>query len=67
MKNSTLDALAQFSRNEKDLTNKVLRSSEKESEEMSPRPNTVQNILNYSRALSVRKSQNISNIFMVLN
>lgn len=67
MKNSTLDALAQFSRIEKDLTNNVLQGSEKETEEMSPHPNTVQNILNYSRALSVRKSQNISNIFMVLN
>lgn len=67
MKNSTLNALAQFSRNEKDLTNDVLRGTEKDSEELVPRANTVQNILNYSRALSVRKSRNISNIFMVLN
>lgn len=67
MKNSTLEALAQFSRIEKDLTSSVLPESSSGEAEYAPSTTTVQNILNYSKALSVRKSERISNMFIVLN
>lgn len=68
MKNSTLSALAQFSQNEKKLTDSVLSGADGVgNEEFRPRTSTVQNILNYSKALSVRKSDQISEMFMVLN
>lgn len=66
MKNSTLDALAHFSRNEKKLTDQVVPAS-MSAEEESPSDQTVQNILNYSKALSVRRSQQMDNVFIVLN
>ncbi len=38
-----------------------------EKKEKSPKQETINNILNYSKALSVRKSKNIDFIEMVLN
>ena len=44
-----------------------LFSGEQVVEEYQPRQRVVDNILNFSRALSVRKSRHIENIVMVLN
>lgn len=65
MKNSTLDALANFSRNEKELLKSVFPVSKEA--EMEPGSHTINNILNYSKAVSFRKSQHISDMCFVLN
>jgi hypothetical protein len=39
----------------------------KSNEELEPREEILQNILNYSKALSVRKSKKMNNFTMVLN
>lgn len=65
MKNSTLDALAQFSKSEKELTKAVFSGND--TADMNPRKSTVQNILNYSKALSVRKTKALDQVFLVLN
>ena len=44
-----------------------LFSGEQVVEEYQPRQRVVDNILNFSRALSVRKSRHIENIVMILN
>lgn len=67
MKNTTLDALAQFSQSEKDLRRAVFPKSEGVSEDSAPSEHTIQNVLNYSKALSVRKSRQVSDMFFVLN
>lgn len=67
MKNSTLNALADFSEHEKELTNALFGNSNNTAKSESPSNNTINNILNYSAALSVRKSKHIENIFLVLN
>ncbi len=65
MKNSTLDALAQFSKSEKELTKAVFSGTD--AAKMNPRKDTVRNILNYSKALSVRKTKTLDRVFLVLN
>lgn len=65
MKNSTLDALAHFSRNEKQLFSGLENSFEDGLQ--SPAKQTVRNILDYSKALSVRKSKHLNHLFMTLN
>jgi hypothetical protein len=47
---------------EKDLCNEVLKEKV-----VSPKQTTIDTILNYSRALSIRKSSIINHIEMVLN
>lgn len=66
MKNSTLNALADFSEHEKELTSALFGNSNTV-ESDSPSNSTINNILNYSAALSVRKSKHLDNIFLVLN
>jgi hypothetical protein len=65
MKNSTLDALAHFSRNEKELFSGL--KSYAEAGLQSPGKQTVRNILDYSKSLSVRKSKHLDHFFMTLN
>ena len=55
--------LLELSEQEHEL--KLLLSEEKE--KFAPKKQTIDNILNYSKALSVRKSTNIDYIEMVLN
>lgn len=63
-KNSTLDELALFTRNEK----KYLKSLGLISVNSGgPSPAVIQNILNYSKALSVRKTKGFGFIEFVLN
>ena len=57
--------LLEITEQEQDL--KLLLTSKKEEEMFSPKKQTIQNILNYSKALSIRKSKNIDFIEMVLN
>ncbi len=64
MKNSTLDALARFSQSEKELLKAVLLDAD---EKLVPREQTINNLLNYSKAVSCRKSEHISDMFFVLN
>lgn len=49
---------------EKHIKSELLKIVKKEK---SPKQQTINNILNYSKALSVRKSKNIEQIEMVLN
>lgn len=46
---------------------KLLLTQQKEEEMYSPKKQTIDNILNYSKALSIRKSVNLDFIEMVLN
>lgn len=46
---------------------KALISNKKEEKMYSPKKETINNLLNYSKALSIRKSTNIDFIELVLN
>jgi hypothetical protein len=46
---------------------KLLLNQKKEDEMYTPKKETVDNILNYSKALSIRKSKNLEYIEMILN
>ncbi len=68
MSNSTLDALANFSRNEDKLMLSLFGENQSDSvEKYEPSALSVQNILNYSKALSVRKSEHLEHISLILN
>ena len=53
--------------NEKEQELKLLINQKKEDEMYAPKKETVDNILNYSKALSIRKSENLEYIEMILN
>jgi len=64
----TLSELSEFSRNEIEIFNDLVNKlEEKEKPEHSPRSQVVQNILAYSKALSIRESKVVDQIEMVLN
>lgn len=68
MSNSTLDALASFSQNEEKLIQNLFGNNQSSSvEQFEPSALSVQNILNYSKALSVRKSEHLEHISIILN
>jgi len=46
---------------------KLLLNQKKEDKMYTPKKETVDNILNYSKALSIRKSKNLEYIEMILN
>ena len=58
----TLKENSLFTQFEKDLCNEVLREKV-----VGPKKSTINNILNYSKALSIRESSTIDHIEMVLN
>lgn len=62
----TLYDLVVFTQNEKRMVEKVLPKAYEE-QDMNPSEETVRNILNYSKALSVRKSKKINRIRLILN
>lgn len=64
--NLTLEDLAEFTRQETQLMQE-LGLIEKKQETESVSQQTINNILNYSKALSVRKSQIVGSIETVLN
>ena len=53
--------------NEQEQELKSLLNQKKEDKMYSPKKETVDNILNYSKALSIRKSENLEYIEMILN
>ncbi|TVR38925.1 MAG: hypothetical protein EA392_08210 [Cryomorphaceae bacterium] len=63
MTHSTLDELSFFSRNEKDLWSEI----QPENKQLKPGKACIDKILAYSRALSVRKSENLDQLEMILN
>ncbi len=65
-KNITLEELAEFTQNETQLLADLGLIAEEKVKE-TPSQNTVDNVLNYSKALSVRKSEIIGSIETMLN
>jgi hypothetical protein len=53
--------------NEQEQELKLLLNPQKEDEIYTPKKATIDNILNYSKALSIRKSENLNYIEMILN
>jgi len=58
----TLKQLTEFTKNEKELIDTVL-----EYDLPQPKKSTLKSLLNFSKSLSIRKSENIGNIEMVLS
>jgi len=68
--NFTLNDLAEFAQQEQDLFEALNAefSQEEQTEFMcAPSVNVINNILGYSKALSVRKSKTLDHIEMILN
>lgn len=64
----TLDDLAKFAQEEKELSRQIgLIKPEETPANFSPDPQTVNNILNYSKVLSVRKTKRFGTVEMILN
>jgi hypothetical protein len=66
MPHFTLQDLSDFTQNERKMVEGIFPLA-KSNEELEPREEILQNILNYSKALSVRKSKKMNNFTMVLN
>jgi hypothetical protein len=66
MPHFTLQDLSDFTKNERKMVEGILPLA-KSNEELEPREEILQNILNYSKALSVRKSKKMNSFKMVLN
>ena len=66
MANFTLDDLASFSRTEQKLINEVM-GIEDNTPLLYPRKETINNILGYSKALSIRDSKFLNNTDLMLN
>lgn len=65
MVNFTLQDLMNFTQNESKMVENVLQQNEIQS--MEPSESSVQNLLAYSKALSVRKSEYLKNFRLTLN
>lgn len=66
MRNSTLKDLSDFASKEKQMLDELHQQIERQ-ENQGPSEYTVNNLLNYSKALSVRKSESMRHIKMLLN
>jgi hypothetical protein len=66
MPHFTLQDLSDFTKNERKMVEGILPLA-KSNEELEPREEILQNILNFSKALSVRKSKKMDSFKMVLN
>ena len=60
-KSSTLKQLTQFIQQEKQIRNELFENK------IEPKTSTIQSILNFSKSLSVRKTNSIGNIEFVLS
>lgn len=60
--NSTLEELSNFSHKEKQIIKELMPDFARENEMKSPSAKTVQNILNFSKALTVKKSALVNTI-----
>ena len=65
MQEFTHSDLLEISKQEEEL--KAILGCEDENKDFSPKQETISNILNYSKALSIRKSDNLDYIELVLN
>ena len=65
MQKFTHSDLLEITEQENDL--KVLLNQKKERKMYAPKQETISNILNYSKALSIRKSKNLDYLEMILN
>lgn len=61
-KSSTLKQLTYFTQQEKQLRKEFFQDEIEE-----PKTSTVQSILNFSKSLSIRKTNSIGNVELVLN
>ena len=66
-KKFTLENLTTFTRNEKEILASVGLTKSKKEEISSPGQHVIDNLLNYSKALSIRKSETFGKMEMVLN
>lgn len=66
MRNSTFNHLIDFTSKEKQMLDELHQQIERKKNQ-GPSDYTMNNILNYSKALSVRKSESIQHIKMLLN
>lgn len=66
MVNFTLDELASFSRQEQKLIDEVM-GTEDNTHLLSPRKETINNILGYSKSLSIRDSKFLNKTATMLN
>jgi hypothetical protein len=64
MLNYTLDELSDFTRKEEEMVRGLMPDTRMHAE---PSERSIQNILAYSKALSVRKSERLQHIRLVLN
>lgn len=69
MNNFTLDELAEFSQQEKELRKILFEDDAPELPDVEYAPNdlTVMHILNYSKVLSVRDTEHLGKVDMILN
>jgi len=65
MQNFTHSDLSAITEQENEL--KMFLKQKKETKMYAPKKETINNILNYSKALSVRKSKNLDFIELILN
>ena len=65
MQKFTHSDLLEINEHEQEL--KLLLNQKKEDKMYTPKKETIDNILNYSKALSIRKSKNLEYIEMILN
>jgi len=63
MENVTLDDLANFSKREEELSKEIFGNDVK----IGPSEGAIKHILDYEKVLSVRESQSLPNITMILN
>jgi hypothetical protein len=62
----TLNDLADFTKNEEQMVNSLFNAPQRE-QEFEPSQDSMDRILDYSRAYSVRRSERIQFVRMVLN
>ena len=64
----TLSDLVQFTKEEDAIIKSIFFNAKKfNNKKVEPPKHIINNILNYSKALSIRKSKNLDNIEMILN
>lgn len=63
----TLTDLVKFTKEEGSIIESIFQSKKVNFKKSKPSKQILDNILNYSKALSIRKSDNLDNIEMVLN
>ena len=63
----TLKDLVKFTKEEGSIIESIFNPGKVNLKKVKPSKQAIDNILNYSKALSIRKSDNLDNIEMILN